>query len=514
MKKRIAILFMAVLLAVTAAPAACASVGEGVQSPYIDVAEHQWYYPYVMELSSQGVIDGYGDGTFRPKESVTWGQAFKLLLLSTGAQEPEPVEGEHWAYPYIELALDEQLVYSFNERYLDAVPTRLEVARMTARALDLTDISGESPYADCVDGYVVELYEKGIMEGVVGADGVRRFLPSQPIDRKEMAAIVWRVRNTDVTQGMFRYSNYWLDVLEDVPASPFTREQFSRGADGRVSYSGGWFAHGIDVSGHKRDIDWQAVAADGIDFAIIRAGNRFYGKNGSGAVARDSYFDRNMQGAIDAGIPVGAYFFSNAITIEEALEEADLLLSMLEPYREHVTYPVVCDWEFLGGKESRAYGVDARTITACIAAFCNRVEEAGYTPMVYFNDYCGYIKMDLSKLTQYQFWYARYASAPESIYEFQMWQYSSSGKVAGISSDVDMNICFVPYPMEQDPEQPVQPSAEPSVEPSPEPSIEPSAKPSEEPGASQPPEQVGEPAPEPSQTPDEPGPVRPSAVPM
>lgn len=476
MKKRIAIFLMAVLLMATGAPTVYAD-GSGTASVFIDVPENQWYYSCVTELAAQGVIEGYGDGTFRPTNDVTWGQAFKLILLSVGCREPEPAEGKHWAYPYIELALDEQLVYSFDERYLDAVPTRLEVARMTARALDLTDISGESPYADCDDGYAVELYEKGIMEGSVGADGVRRFNPGDTIDRKEMAAVVWRVRNTDVTGEMFRYSNYWLDVLPDVPASPFTREQFSRDERGRMTYSGGYYAHGIDVSGHKRDIDWQAVAGDGIDFAIVRAGNRFYGKNGSGAVARDSYFDRNMQGAIEAGLDVGAYFFSNAVTVGEALEEADLLLSMLEPYREHVNYPVVCDWEFLGGKESRAYGVDARTITQCIAAFCDRVAEAGYTPMVYFNDYCGYIKMDLSKLTGYQFWYARYASAPESIYNFQMWQYSSSGKVAGISSDVDMNICFVPYPELEEPgpgqSEPPAPSQEPTIAPSQEPSAAP-----------------------------------------
>ena len=115
------------------------------------------------------------------------------------------------------------------------------------------------------------------------------------------------------------------------------------------------------------------------------------------------------------------------------------------PYREHVTYPVVCDWEFLGGAQSRAYGVDAKIITECVDAFCRRVAEAGYQPMFYFNTYCGYVKFDLSRLTQYPFWFAEYASTPSCIYNFQMWQYSSSGKVAGISSDVDMDLCFVPY---------------------------------------------------------------------
>lgn len=439
MKKRAAILLVAVLLAVTITPSVLAA-----QRPlYSDLPEDRWSYRYVADLAGQGVVNGYPNGTFRPTGNVTYGEAFKLILLATGVEEPEREPGRHWAYPYIQLALSNRLVYSFNSASLDTVPTRLAIARMVARALDLTDISGASPYNDCDDGYVVELYEKGIMDGFNNADGSRSFNPDKPISREEMATIVWRMMNIDVTDGMFRFSNYWLDVLEGVLPTTFTGEQFRRGDNGRLTYSGGYAAHGVDVSGFQREVDWQAVAADGIDFAIIRAGNRAYGS--SGVLMEDSYFDRNMQGAIDAGLDVGAYFFSNAITIEEAIAEADLLLSKLEPYRQYVTYPVVCDWEYLGGNDSRAYGVDAQVITQCVAAFCQRVEEAGYLPMYYANDYCGYVKMDLSRLTQYPLWYAEYAGVPSFRYNFQMWQYSSSGRVAGISGDVDMNLCFIPY---------------------------------------------------------------------
>lgn len=483
MKKRIAIVLLAVLLTVTGAPTAYAGSNG---SPFTDVPENVWYHPYVTELYRQGVVDGYGDGTFRSWASVTWGQAFKLILLSVGCEEPQYVPGRHWAEPYIQPAIDNRLVTSFDSARLDAAPTRLEIAQMTARALDLTSISGESPYADCDDGYVVELYEKGIMEGVLDEDGVRRFNPNQPVTRAELTAVIWRIRNVDVTEGMFHYSNYWLDVLDSVPATSFTSSQFTRDAAGRMAYSGGYYATGIDVSGHKGNIDWKAVAADGIDFAIIRAGNRGYTV---GNVFEDSYFHRNMQGALDAGLDVGAYFFSNAITVEEALEEADLLISMLEPYHDRVTYPVVCDWEYLGGNDSRAYGVEPGVITQCIAAFCQRVEQAGYTPMVYFNAYCGYIKMDLSKLLPYEFWYAEYTSAPSCIYDFQMWQYSSSGKVAGIGSAVDMNICFVPY-------------ADPVAEPDPEPDATPEPDPdsTEEPAPSGEPDSTVEQTPDPGET--------------
>ena len=441
MKKRIAVLALAALMAVTSSTTALAAPGRG--SPFVDLPEEHWSFPYVSELYAQGVVAGDPEGTFRPGDPVTWGEAFKLILLAIGEEEPQRVPNTHWAWCYIEPAITNKLMFSFSAEYLDAVPTRLDVARMAARALDLTDIAGESPYEDCDDGYVVELYEKGIMEGVLEPDGTRWFSPSQPINREEMATVVWRLMNVDYTQGMFRFNNYWLDKLEGVPPTTFSDEQFSRDDKDRVIYSGGYYTRGIDVSGHKGEIDWNAVAGDGIDFAIIRAGNRAYG---SGVLMDDSWFDRNMQGAIAAGMDVGAYYFSNAITVEEALEEADIFLAKLEPYREHINYPVVCDWEYLGGNDSRAYGVDAKVLTQCVAAFCQRVQEAGYIPMFYFNSYCGYVKFDLSKLTQYGFWFAEYTSKPSCLYNFQMWQYSSKGKVAGISSDVDMNLCFVPYP--------------------------------------------------------------------
>ena len=114
----------------------------------------------MADLHRQGVVKGYPDGTFQPLGNVTWGEAFKLILLAVGCEEPENDPDLHWAQPYIQLALDNVLVYSFDEGSLDEPPTRLSVARMAARALDLTDISGESPYEDCQDGYVVELFEK------------------------------------------------------------------------------------------------------------------------------------------------------------------------------------------------------------------------------------------------------------------------------------------------------------------------------------------------------------------
>ena len=443
MKKRAAVLFLAILLTVTSSTTAMAA-----ESPlFPDLPQSHWAYPYVSDLVRQGVVKGCDDGSFQPERNVTYGETFKLILLAVGVSEPEGQPDQHWAYPYIQLALNNLLVYSFDANDLDKVPTRREVARMAARALDFTDISGDSPYNDCDDGYVVKLYEKGVMEGVINGDGSRSFLPDNPISREEISTVIWRMMNLDVTKGMFRYGSHWLDVLEDLPKNPYEDSSlFVWDERERPTYTGGYYAHGIDISSYQEDIDWEAVAGDGIDFVIIRAGGRYYGRYGSGAIFEDELFDQNMQGAINVGLDVGAYFFSNAITVEEAIAEADMILARLEPYRAYITYPVVCDWEYTGGENGRTYGVDSEIITDCIAAFCDRVEKAGYTPMVYFNKVWGYTKMDLRDLKQYDFWYALWeVGYPSFRYGFQFWQYSSSGQVAGIDGRVDMNLCFVPY---------------------------------------------------------------------
>ena len=488
MKKRAAVLLLTALLIINSSAAVMAAetsvfpaTPEGSlftdlpEGPlFTDLPRGRWSYRYVADLVREGVVTGCPDGSFQPERSITYGEAFKLILLAVGVPDPEPQPDQHWAWPYIEPALDNRLVYWFDPEDLDNIPSRLDVAQMAARAVPLTDISGDSPFADCDDGYVVELYERGIIEGVIDADGTRWFYPDQPITREELAAVVWRLMNTDTTQGRFQFNSYWLDELDGVPLVSFSQDQFGPDATGQMTYSGGWFARGVDVSGHMKEIDWEAVAGDGIDFALIRAGGRLYGRYGTGEVYEDTWFDIYMEGAIAAGLDVGAYFFSNAVTVEEAIEEADLLLSKLEPYREHITYPVVCDWEYLGGSESRAHGVGAQVITQCIDAFCRRVEEAGYTPMIYFNKYCGYLRMDLSKLARCHFWFAEYTDYPSCVYDFQFWQYSDTGKVAGIRYNVDLDLCFVPFGkgLTNPPGEPL-PREEPAEEPTEEPAAEP-----------------------------------------
>ena len=238
------------------------------------------------------------------------------------------------------------------------------------------------------------------------------------------------------------YRDMELEVLPDVPASGLEPAGFALEADGRVVYeSGGLRAkEGIDVSFYQKEIDWQAVAEDGVEFAMIRLGYRGYTQGG---LNLDSRFAENIRGAQEAGIEVGVYFFSQAITPQEAEEEADFVLAALEGYE--LSYPVAYDWEFITpGNGARTDGMDGETLTQCALAFCRRIEEGGYRPAVYFNQELGYLTYDLSQLTEYPIWLAEYDDAPDFHYAFDLWQYTDSGSVAGIQGPVDRNLDFAP----------------------------------------------------------------------
>ncbi len=472
MKKRVLILLLAAALLVSCTATAAADTPAA--SPFTDVSPNSWYCSYVTDLYQKGIVSGTTKTTYQPDGFVTWGQAFKLILGAVGVRADESQHHGSWADVYVQPAIDNRLVYSFSMDYIGQPVDRLSIARMTARAMDLVSISGASPYADCDDGYVTELYEKGIMEGEL-RDGVRRFFPDQNVTRAEMAAIVWRVMNSDYQEGMIRVSNYWVDPLDNVPRSRFSRPQFSTDGGGRVNYTGGYSIRGVDVSEHQGAIDWQAVKGDGIDFAMIRVGGRLLN---SGEIFADKYGRQNIEGALAAGLNVGVYFFSQALNEAEGLEEAEFVLDLIRDYGDRLRFPVVCDWEYLGNysgaNHARTYLAEPGPVTDGIEAFCRRVEQEGYSAGVYFNKYCGMVKMDLSRLTGYEFWYAEYARYPTGLYQFQMWQYSSNGRVAGIRSGADMNLCFVPY-VSEGPAGPQEPAPEPEPsepapsEPAPEP---------------------------------------------
>lgn len=230
----------------------------------------------------------------------------------------------------------------------------------------------------------------------------------------------------------------------DLPENEYDHEGFSTGEDGLKRYKGA--SVGIDISEFQRDIDWYAVKAAGIDFAIIRVGYRGMTQ---GLLTEDSKFQENFQQAGSAAIKRGVYFFSQAVTAEEAEEEAEYVLEKLDGAK--LEYPVVFDWEDpvpseeLPANTLRALDCSGDTVSKCAEAFCRRIKKDGYIPCVYFNKHQAYNFYNLELLKEFDFWYADYNPLPALCYNFRVWQYSESGTVPGIETTVDLDLCFEPY---------------------------------------------------------------------
>jgi len=225
-----------------------------------------------------------------------------------------------------------------------------------------------------------------------------------------------------------------LNTLDKANLNILESGEFQYLTDGQV------ISHkGIDVSSHQGNIDWNLVAQDGVEFAIIRVGYRGYGSEGRLVV--DEKFEDNIKGAKAAGIKVGVYFFSQAINETELLEEANLVLEQIAPYS--IECPVVYDVE----KTSAAGRMNAISVedrTHLTQLFCQTIENSGYKPMIYHNTEMGALLINIAKLENYDKWYASYSDQMFYPYEYKIWQYSDKGKIQGISTDVDLNISFAP----------------------------------------------------------------------
>lgn len=196
---------------------------------------------------------------------------------------------------------------------------------------------------------------------------------------------------------------------------------------------------GIDISAHQGVIDWNAVKSAGISFAIIRCGFRGYE---TGRLAEDSTYRRNIQGAINAGIKVGIYVYSSAVNEAEGVEEASFAVSLASGYG--LALPIFIDVENPAG--GRARGLDAGTRTAVIKAFCGTVQSAGYRAGVYSNTTWYNSMINTPELTGYTIWLAQYNDRPTyTRTKFDLWQYTSKGRIPGINGNVDMNYAYVNF---------------------------------------------------------------------
>lgn len=195
----------------------------------------------------------------------------------------------------------------------------------------------------------------------------------------------------------------------------------------------------VDVSDLQGKIDWERVSEDGIDFAMIRLGRRGYTE---GNIYLDNYYYENVSGVQSEGMPFGVYFFSQAITEDEAIEEANFVIKHLSG--SGISYPVVFDHEPVESADGRANNLSKNELTHITKAFCQKIEDAGYTPMIYGNAF-DMERLNLNDLKGIDVWYAEYESSqPTGQFDFAMWQYSSTANVSGINTQADLSILFKP----------------------------------------------------------------------
>ena len=232
----------------------------------------------------------------------------------------------------------------------------------------------------------------------------------------------------------------------DIPTNSYKLDDFRAEGNGVITYEGGDSYVGINVNYKAGDIDWAKVAESGVDFAMIRVG---YREMTDGNIVLDNKFKENITGATDANIPVGVYFYSKAVTNDEADKEATFVLEQIRGY--NVTYPIAFFWEYdtkddgSVDQSSRTVQCNGEQVTGFIDTFCSKVELAGFETCYYATKSMAYDKLDLSKLTNYDLWYAEYQSKPSFYYNFGMWQYTKEGNVPGISQSVPITLALKNY---------------------------------------------------------------------
>lgn len=194
---------------------------------------------------------------------------------------------------------------------------------------------------------------------------------------------------------------------------------------------------GIDVSKYQGTIDWAQVKASGVDFAFVRVGLRGYG---NGALVLDDTFDYNVSEALKQDLSVGVYFYSQAVSYEEGVEEAQFVLQQVKAY--NINLPIVLDTEDTMDESARTGSLTPEQRSEACRGFLETIRAAGYETMIYANLRWIALELDLTQLYGYDIWYAQYANEPALPYQYKIWQYTNEGTVPGISQPVDLNIGF------------------------------------------------------------------------
>ena len=367
-------------------------------------------------------------GAARPRAELAVLLAAALILcpLATGAGRLEDLTGA----PYVvegETPTPLQPSQNKPSGRLNSLVTdgKIRVSDLEKVAEDYSSIPDE--FLQQIQGrdtITVERFEEYALEHMLSAQYVQRFIDDYFVFKQGN-----KYQYLPVEKNTPKHSYNWDNLVH-----------YSREKDYQVNGSSR-VLKGIDVSVFQGNINWNAVKGDGVDFAFIRLGYRGYT---NGAIKVDSNFHKNIQGAQAAGVKVGVYFYSQAISRTEAIEEAQFCIDELRGYR--LDLPVVFDLEGAQNSQYRTRGMTTQTAVRMVEAFCDTVENAGYRSMYYsYAKFLAEHEGMVAQLKGYDLWMAMYYKVPFFPYNFQIWQYTSTGKVAGIAKEVDMNMMFLDY---------------------------------------------------------------------
>ena len=234
----------------------------------------------------------------------------------------------------------------------------------------------------------------------------------------------------------------WVDINQQWKRNTYDYTNLIRKNNQLQYYSGGKKVSflGIELSKYQKRVNFAAMQAEGVDYCMIRVGARGYAE---GKIQDDEMFETHIAGANAVNMPVGLYFYSQAITEAEAIAEADYVLAKIG--QNKITYPIGFYMEPVENDTARIDSLTKEQRTLIAKAFLRRIELAGYTGILYGNEEWLVKKLDLSQLTDYDIWLAEKEDIPDYPYLFSMWQYTRQGEMYGVDGLVNLNISFVDY---------------------------------------------------------------------
>lgn len=251
--------------------------------------------------------------------------------------------------------------------------------------------------------------------------------------------------STDGKHTLIEYADgetEWILINPYIEQNPYDFTNL-KNKDGIMEYTseGKKISHfGVDISKIQEYVDFQKLKKAGVEYVMIRLGARGYG---NGSLIEDDYFIDNMKRASDAGLKIGVYFFSQAISVDEAVEEANFVIERLQGY--DIEYPIAYDMEYIENDSARVEDLSREEKTQITIAFLDRVKEAGYTGVLYGNKEWLLKKLNFTLLAEYDIWLSQCKDVPDFPYRFTMWQYSKTSQIEGIAGNANLNISFIDY---------------------------------------------------------------------